>query len=150
MSEGKIKSEVETETKKVTVASDDGSDPVEEVVDISVVEKWLKDQKHPRRKQINRVREIILSADPKIEECIKWNSPTFLYKGNMASFFMNATSMVSLMFHKGALLPNEGGLLTGDSKLGRVARFDDMEDIESKREALVSLVHEWVAFKDQE
>ena len=46
-----------------------------------------------------------------------------MYKGNIASFFMNAKKFVSLMFHKGATINIENGLLEGDGKEARVARF---------------------------
>ncbi len=100
--------------------------------------------------EIQKVREIILATDPQIEETIKWSSPTFLYKGNIASFFMNAKKFVSLMFHKGALLKDEHGLLDGDGKEGRVARFNDMKDIEKKKKALEAVVREWIKMRDNE
>ncbi|GAB5525386.1 MAG: hypothetical protein Roseis2KO_32580 [Roseivirga sp.] len=108
------------------------------------VDAYLEKKAHPMTAEIQKVREIILAADPRIEETIKWSSPTFLYKGNIASFFMNAKKFVSLMFHKGALLPNSSGLLTGDAKEGRTARFTDLEDIEAKKEALQSVIREWI------
>ena len=83
--------------------------------------------------EIERVREIILKTDDRIEEAIKWKSPTFMYKGNMASFFMNAKKFVSLMFHKGAMINDASGLLEGEGKEGRVARFESLEDIEKKK-----------------
>src|SRR5687767_8220905 len=96
----------------------------------SEVDAFLKAKKHPLTNEIQRVREIILATSNKIEEDIKWSSPTFMYKGNIASFFMNAKKMISLMFHKGALIKDKSGLLEGDGKEARVARFTDMKDIE--------------------
>ncbi len=113
------------------------------------VDSYLEKKAHPMTAEIQRVREIILATDPKVEETIKWSSPTFLYKGNIASFFMNARKFVSLMFHKGALLPNASGLLTGDAKEGRTARFTNLEDIESKKEALESVIREWIELQDK-
>jgi len=91
---------------------------------------------------------LFLQQDDRMEECIKWSSPTFTYKGNMATFFMNAKKNVSLMFHKGAFMENEQGLLTGDGKEGRVARFSSLEDIELKKEALESVVREWIEIQE--
>ena len=34
-----------------------------------------------------RMRDIVLDADPRLDECIKWQAPTFTYKGNLASFY---------------------------------------------------------------
>ncbi len=112
------------------------------------VDDFLKEKTHPLNNEIQKVREIILQADPRITETIKWKSPTFMYKGNIASFFMNAKKFVSLMFHKGATLNDASGLLEGDGKEARVARFMDMEDIEKKREALVSIIKEWIRLQD--
>ncbi|UTW61494.1 DUF1801 domain-containing protein [bacterium SCSIO 12741] len=110
------------------------------------VDEYLEKKAHPMDAEIRRVREIILATHPAMEETIKWSSPTFMYKGNMASFFMNAKKFVSLMFHKGAVLPNAAGLLSGDGKEGRVARFESLEDIENKKAALESVVKEWMDY----
>jgi len=100
--------------------------------------------------EIQTVRKIILAAGDRIEETIKWSSPTFMYKGNIASFFMNAKKFVSLMFHQGAKMPNKMKLLEGNGKETRVARFQDLEDIETKEEALESVIREWIEMKDRE
>ncbi len=113
------------------------------------VDQFLQELNHPMHAEIDRVREIILAAHPEVQECIKWKSPTFTYKGNMASFFMNAKKHVSLMFHKGALLADTTGLLQGDGKEGRTAKFADMADIESKKTDLEAVVLLWVGHRDE-
>lgn len=113
------------------------------------VEAYLEKKAHPMDAEIRRVREIVLSAHPEMTECIKWSSPTFLYKGNMASYFMNAKKHVSLMFHKGILIPDKTGLLQGDGKEGRVAKFTSMADIEARKADLESVVNGWVELMDK-
>ena len=113
------------------------------------VEEYLEQKNHPLDAEIRRVREIILATDDRIEETIKWSSPTFLYKGNMASYFMNAKKHVSLMFHKGASIPDDTGLLQGDGKEGRAAKFKDMEDIEAKKADLEKVVRAWIQLQDE-
>ena len=98
--------------------------------------------------EIQLVRDIILNVSEKIEEDIKWNTPTFMYKGNIASYFLNAKKFVSLMFHKGALINDKSGLLEGDAKEGRVARFNDLADIWKKRKSLESVIKEWIKMQD--
>ena len=73
------------------------------------VDEYLSQKDHPLNAEIQKVRTIILQAHPGMEETIKWSSPTFMYKGNIASFFMNAKKQVSLMFHKGALINDSSG-----------------------------------------
>ena len=71
------------------------------------VDEFIGKKKNPLTAEIQRVREIILEASDKIEEDIKWSSPTFMYKVNIASFYMNAKQHVSLMFHTGASIPDK-------------------------------------------
>lgn len=112
------------------------------------VDQYMVDKNHPLTEEINKVREIILAVHPEITETIKWSSPTFIYKGNMASFFMNAKKHVSLMFHKGALIDDSTGLLQGDGKEGRAAKFKDMKEILDRSDDLVSVVNGWIALQD--
>jgi hypothetical protein len=114
------------------------------------VDKFLKAKKHPLTAEIQKVREIILQSDDNVEEVIKWSSPTFMYKGNIASFYMNAKGFVSLMFHKGAMIKDPGGLLEGEGKESRVARFSDLKDIERKKKALQTLIRNWIKFRDED
>lgn len=114
----------------------------------SKVDEYLKKKAHPLNAEIVRVREIILNSDDRIEETIKWSSPTFMYKGNMASYFMNAKKHVSLMFHKGALINDTTGLLQGDGKEGRTAKFASMEEIEARKEDLQTVVKAWIELQD--
>lgn len=114
-----------------------------------IVDEYLKKKKHPLSKEIQRVREIILGTHKDIEETIKWNSPTFIYKGNMASYFMNAKKHVSLMFHKGALISDKTGLLQGDGKEARTAKFERMADIEKRKKDLQTVVKEWIKMQDK-
>ena len=90
-----------------------------------------------------------LAPDRRVEEVIKWSTPTFMYKGNIASFSINAKQFVSLMFHKGALIPDAHGLLEGEGKEARVARFEDMADIEAKKKALQSVILAWIQLRDE-
>ena len=45
--------------------------------------------------------DIILKADDRVTKSIKWNTPTFAYKGNIASF-NPSKKLISVMFHRGA------------------------------------------------
>ena len=114
-----------------------------------LVEQYLEKKEHPLNREIRRVREIILNTHEDIEETIKWSSPTFMYKGNMASFFMNAKKHISLMFHKGALIDDPTGLLQGDGKEARTAKFTNMEEIEARKKDLEIVVKAWIALKDK-
>ena len=114
-----------------------------------IVDEFLNKKNHPLNDEIQRVREIILNVHPDMEETIKWSSPTFVYTGNMASYFMNARKHVSLMFHKGAFINDNSGLLQGEGKEARTAKFATMEEIEQRKEDLEGVVLQWMKIRDE-
>ena len=111
------------------------------------VDAWFETYDNPQRDLVQAVRQTILDADPRMRETIKWKAPTFMYKGNLASFYPRSTQHVSLMFHTGATLPDPTGLLEGEGDTSRVARFADGTDLAAKEQALRGLVAAWIELK---
>ncbi len=111
------------------------------------VDAWFQARSHPLEGAMQRAREIILGADPRIEESIKWQTPTFAYQGNIASF-NPAKNLVSLLFHRGAEIPGDHARLEGDGKLARVMRFADLGEVEAGREDLQAVIRAWCELKD--
>lgn len=105
---------------------------------------------NPLTAEMEAVRKIILNASDKMSEDIKWSAPSFAYKDNMATFNPRAKKFVNLTFHKGALIEDTTGLLEGDKKEARVARFTDMEDVLAKQAKLEAVVRKWVEVMDAE
>lgn len=54
------------------------------------VDAWFDSYDNPMRPAVQRVREIILAADHRVTEAVRWQAPTFVYKGNIASFYPTA------------------------------------------------------------
>ena len=111
------------------------------------VDTWFANYENPQRELVAKVRDFILSLDPVITEAIKWQAPTFIYKGNIASFFPKSKKNVSLMFHQGASIADDLGLLEGDGEVSRVARFFDDADFEAKKPALEAVIRRWIEDK---
>ena len=109
------------------------------------VDAWFASYDNPQKDLVQAVREVVLGADDRVTEAIKWQAPTFMYAGNIASFYPKATKHVSLMFHQGAALPDPAGLLEGSGETSRVAKFADAADLAAKAEALRGLVRAWIA-----
>uniref|UniRef100_A0AAN0NLP6 DUF1801 domain-containing protein n=1 Tax=Yoonia rhodophyticola TaxID=3137370 RepID=A0AAN0NLP6_9RHOB len=57
------------------------------------VDAWLDAYDNPMKPVVEALREVILDADPRVSETIKWQAPTFVYKGNIASFFHDQGNM---------------------------------------------------------
>ena len=113
------------------------------------VEDWLRIYENPMKSVVLKVREIILNADPRIDECIKWQAPTFTYKGNLASFFPKSKKHASLMFHEGAGIPGSHRLLEGEAKTGRTLKISSVEEAEINRHEIERIVIAWCDWKDQ-
>ncbi|MFC8680088.1 DUF1801 domain-containing protein [Microbacterium ureisolvens] len=112
------------------------------------VDAWFERYDNPQKALVDAVRRAVLDADPRVSETIKWQAPTFVYKGNIASFYPKTRTHASLMFHTGATLPDPDGILDGAGDVSRVAKFADQADLDKKRAALQQLVRAWIAAKD--
>ena len=73
------------------------------------VDAWFDRYENPQKELVLGVRDVVLAADPRVGECIKWQAPTFTYQGNIASFFPKAKKHVSLMFHTRCLAARPSG-----------------------------------------
>ena len=108
------------------------------------VDAWFASYDNPQKDLVQAVREVVLDTDERITEAIKWQAPTFMYRGNIASFYPRSRAHASLMFHTGASLPDPAGLLEGTGETSRVAKFADADDLSAKAEGLRALVRAWI------
>jgi uncharacterized protein YdhG (YjbR/CyaY superfamily) len=107
------------------------------------VEAWFARYENPMKDVVLRMREIILGADPRIEECIKWQAPTFTFAGNLASFFPKSKQHASLMFHTGAKIPGDHPRLEGSGDTSRVMKIGSVAEANAARKDLERLVRAW-------
>ena len=107
------------------------------------VDAWLERYDSPMKPLLERARDIILGADDRIGEVVKWSTPTFVYKGNLASFQPRAKQFVSILFHEGASIQGDHSLLEGGGEHARYARIADEGELEARRPALEAIVRAW-------
>jgi hypothetical protein len=125
------------------------------------VDEYLQKLKHPLVEVIEALRQIILSADRKIGEEIKWNAPTFFYAGEMRPsnpkeykryivvFNLYKKDCIRLVFPSGAKVKDKSGFLEGNYADGRrLAMFHDMNDVKSKKKALQGVIKTWLTLLD--
>ena len=126
----------------------------------SEVDRLVRSLDPSLHEPVRLLREIIRSASPLVEEQVKWNSPAFLYTGEMKPFdpkeykrdivVMNLhRGRLMLVFPTGARVKDESGLLSGDYKDGRrIISFSDVEEIKKHRKALTAIVRQWISLVD--
>ena len=113
------------------------------------VNGFMEQLDHPFKAEVQAVRDMIKNVHPGITEEIKWKAPSFSYKGYMVTFNLWARQHVHLVFHNGAILRHESGLLEGDYVDRRMAYFSSMDDVHLKQPALEKAIREWVSLMDQ-
>jgi hypothetical protein len=103
---------------------------------------WFDEYDNPNKEAMLRIRDIILE-DERITESIKWKAPTFMYRGNMASFNPQAKKHVSLLFHTGASIPGDHPRLEGGGNTARYMTFASLDDVEAGADELRAVTRAW-------
>lgn len=112
------------------------------------VDAWFSTYDNPMKVVVQRVRDVVLAADRRIDECIKWQAPTFTYKGNLASFYPKSRQHASLMFHEGARIPGSYVRLEGSGSTSRVMKFASLAEVAAAKPELVRLVRAWCTWRE--
>jgi hypothetical protein len=113
----------------------------------AVVERWYRLWDNPMKPVALAMRDIILAADPRIEEQLKWQAPTFVYQGSLATFFPGAKKHASLMFHLGAKIPGHFPRLVGTGDASRAMKLASVEEVEDARDELTAIVRSWCRWR---
>jgi uncharacterized protein YdhG (YjbR/CyaY superfamily) len=114
------------------------------------VDAWFARYDNPMKDVVQRIREIVLGADPRIDECIKWQAPTFSFRGNLASFYPKSKQHASLMFHLGAKIPGKHPRLEGTGDTSRVMKLGSVAEANAARRDLEKLVKAWCEWREAE
>jgi hypothetical protein len=118
------------------------------------VTKFLDDLRHPFRKEIEQLRQYILSSGSGLEENIKWNGPNYCFdNADRITMRIQPPKQIQLIFHRGAkiqkqpkdkLIKDTSGLLTWKEKDRAVATLKNMAEIENRKQDLTKIVKDWI------
>ena len=111
------------------------------------VDRWIDEAAHPLDATMRRARDIILGADERVTESIKWKTPTFSFKGNVASF-NPSKNLVSIMFHRGAEIPGDHPRLEGSGDTSRVLQLATVEEADAAAPEIERLVKAWCDWRE--
>jgi uncharacterized protein YdhG (YjbR/CyaY superfamily) len=100
---------------------------------------------HPLKAEVEMIRGIIKDVHSDITEQIKWNAPSFSYKGeSLVTFNLWEKKKIHLVFHNPMISSVKNTLLEGDYDHRRMAYFSDKNDIEKKKAALVKVLKDLI------
>ncbi len=118
------------------------------------VDEFLRKLDHPLRAALEAVRAVILGADARISEGIKWNAPSFR-TGEWFATINVRKDEVLVILHLGAKVKDDstagmkitdpGGILEWLSGDRAAVRFRDLKAVSSGKEAFASIVRQWIA-----
>jgi len=101
------------------------------------VDEFIDKLDHPFKAEVEMVREIIKNVNKDITEQIKWNAPSFSYKGEyLVTFNLWEKEHIHLVFHNPMIAKVKSKLLEGDYDDRRMVYFADKADIQAKKPAL--------------
>ena len=123
--------------------------PKPKVSKTEAVDAYMATLNHPLKAEAQALREIIKGVHKDITEEVKWNAPSFSYKGYLVTFNLRPTDHVHLIFHNGALLDDQGGWLEGDYVDRRMVYFRTMDEVVAKKPKLVKAIKQWIKLMDQ-
>jgi Domain of unknown function (DU1801) len=109
------------------------------------VEQWFAIKKPPAEPLMRRVREIILRADPRLGEYLKYGSVHFGYEGDFVTFVQTDKKTVNLMFHRGMRIPGRFPHLEGTHPSARFMRFADLIEVNARAAELSEVAGAWCA-----
>lgn len=105
------------------------------------VERWFKGK--PAEPMLRRVREIVMWADNRIGEYLKYGTVQFACNGDMANFVQHDKKTVTLMFNRGARIKGNFPHLEGAGPSARFMRFADMREVDELTPELSKVVIAW-------
>ena len=118
------------------------------------VEAFLTTLAHPQDAALRRLRAVILAADPRIGEGIKWNAPSFHVVGrHFATMQLRRADRLLLVLHLGAgkkampdgVIADPDGLLSWLGADRATWSFAGVQDVDTHAAALQPLLRQWMA-----
>lgn len=118
-----------------------------------VVDQFMRELEHPRKAEIEYLRQVLLACDSEVTEHVKWNAPSFRFRGDdRVTFRLQPKNRVQLVFHRGVKVKDtehfgfedEEGLLEWVSADRAVVTFQDSHDVELKADAVARLASAWM------
>ena len=116
------------------------------------IQQFLETLVHPLKPDIQELRMLILSIDPKIGEAVKWNAPSFYIGEHFATMRLNGKPSLQLILHMGAkknempagVIQDPNGILKWLGPDRACINFTSHGAVGFHSEALKHILQQWV------
>src|SRR6202163_1304219 len=115
------------------------------------VERWFVEKKPPTEATIREVRDIVLGADRRMAEYVKYGTLTFGYDVEFATVVqVSDKTQASIMFNRGARIPGKFPHLEGSHPSARFMRFANPAEAKARAGELSKIVAAWCSLTPSE
>ena len=123
----------------------------------SEVTDFLNELNHPFRKEIELLRNVVLSPDTNLTENIKWNGPNYCFdnEDRITMRIQPTTSkQIQLIFHRGAkkheqptdkMIASKSKMLVWKENDRAIASFKNRQDIDNAKAELTEIIKQWIS-----
>ena len=123
----------------------------------SEVTDFLDGLNHPFKKEIEILRNVVLSADNNLTENIKWNGPNYCVdnEDRITMRIQPTTSkQIQLIFHRGAkkqeqptdkMIASKSEMLIWKENDRAIASFKNMQEIDNAKAELTQIIKQWIS-----
>lgn len=119
------------------------------------VTDFLDSLEHPKRVEIEQLRDYILSTNNLLTENIKWNGPNYCFNNEdrITMRIHPIGKQIQLIFHRGAKKQEQpkNKLIEANTKLlvwkendRAIATFQNMQEIEQAKVSLIETAKKWI------
>ncbi|MBK6284962.1 MAG: DUF1801 domain-containing protein [Draconibacterium sp.] len=115
---------------------------------------FLDSLNHPLRKEIEALRNLILSSNNLLQENIKWNGPNYSWcDQDRITMRIQPPKQIQVIFHRGAkklqqpqnrLINDETNFLNWKENDRAVVSFKSFDEIENSKNILQKVVSDWL------
>lgn len=118
------------------------------------VEQYLDGSEHPLTAALSELCDVIRGVDPRIDESIKWNAPSFFIADHFATTGFAPGGALRLVLHTGAkkraqplkiVIDGGDGLLEWKGGDRAIATFRSVDEVRAARQQLISVLAQWSA-----
>lgn len=115
------------------------------------VSEYLAALNHPLKPEIEALRQIIRQSNPKLNERIKWNAPSYYYQDDIVTFgpMVRNLDQILLVFHHPSIVRISEAILQGTFKDRRLVTFTNMEEIVQHQDTLVRIMNQIIETIDE-
>ena len=120
----------------------------------AAVDRFMDTLQHPRKAAVQQLRLAILDSDPEITEHVKWNAPSFCYRGvDRVTFRLQPRDSFELIIHRGVKVRSDtAGFVFDDDASGlrwitrdrAVLALDDLLQADAGQDRVVALARRWM------